>query len=186
MLASMGEFHETASPAGADPDETATVAPGGRPPPRAAGVPEFPVKGWDRYQPERFLGQGGMGKVFLAKDPRLHRQVALKLVRSDAPEATRRLVAEARAQARVSHDRVCKVYEVGEVEGQVYIAMQYIEGAPLGSAACPLTVEETAMVVREAARGVHEAHRAGILHRDLKPSNVMVERAEDGALRPYV
>ncbi|MFT3775904.1 MAG: protein kinase [Minicystis sp.] len=146
----------------------------------------FPIPGWDRYRCLRFLGQGGMGKVFLAWDPRLHRDVAIKLVRGDAPDAIRRLVAEARAQARVSHDRVCKVYEVGEVEGQVYIAMQYIDGEPLSALSGTLTVEQTVMILRDAALGVHEAHRAGIVHRDIKPSNIMVERAEDGALRPYV
>jgi serine/threonine-protein kinase len=146
----------------------------------------LPLPGWDRYRILRLLGQGGMGRVYLARDPRLHREVAIKLVRGDAPEATRRLVVEARAQARVGHERVCKVYEVGEVEGQVYIAMQYVDGSPLGALAPSLTVEQKATIVREAALGVHEAHRAGILHRDLKPSNIMVERGEDGALSPYV
>jgi serine/threonine-protein kinase len=165
----------------ADPDET-----GAAPPARQPQGPAFPIPGWDRYRCLRFLGQGGMGQVFLARDPRLHREVAIKFVRGDAPDAVRRLIAEARAQARVSHDRVCKVYEVGEVSGEVYIAMEYIDGEPLGALAPTLTVEQAAMVVREAALGVHEAHRAGILHRDLKPSNILVGRGEDGALRPYV
>lgn len=155
-------------------------------PERRSDSPTFPIPGWDRYQCLRFLGQGGMGQVFLARDPRLHRDVAIKLVRGDAPGAIKRLVAEARAQARVSHERVCKVYEVGQVAGEVYIAMQYIDGAPLGALAPTLTVEQAAMILREAALGVHEAHRAGIIHRDLKPSNIMVERGEDGAFRPYV
>ncbi len=159
---------------------------GAVPPDRAPAGPAFPIPGWDRYQCLRFLGQGGMGQVFLARDPRLHREVALKLVRGDAPDAIGRLVAEARAQARVSHERVCKVYEVGEAGGEVYIAMEYIDGVPLGALARTLAVEQAAMILREAALGVHEAHRAGILHRDLKPSNIMVARAEDGALRPFV
>src|SRR5213078_4508400 len=166
-----------------DPAEANTgVVPADRDP----ASPAFPIPGWDRYQCLRFLGQGGMGQVFLARDPRLHRDVAIKLVRGDARDAIGRLVAEARAQARVSHERVCKVYEVGEVGGEVYIAMEYIGGEPLGALARRLTVEQTAMILREAALGVHEAHRAGILHRDLKPSNIMVARGEDGALRPYV
>ena len=166
-----------------DTHEAETGAP---PPDRDPAGPPFPLPGWDRYQCLRFLGQGGMGQVFLVRDPRLHREVALKLVRGDAPDAIGRLVAEARAQARVSHERVCKVYEVGEAGGEVYIAMEYIDGEPLGAVAPTLTVEQRAMIVREAALGVQEAHRAGILHRDLKPSNFMVGRAADGALKPHV
>ncbi|HEX2687174.1 MAG TPA: hypothetical protein VHN14_11175, partial [Kofleriaceae bacterium] len=76
---------------------------------------QFPVPNWDRYEPIRLLGQGGMGRVFLARDLRLGREVAIKFMRGEEPELARRIVAEARAQARVNHDRVCKVYEVGEV-----------------------------------------------------------------------
>ncbi|MEZ4293917.1 MAG: protein kinase [Polyangiaceae bacterium] len=152
----------------------------------AASSPVFPIAGWERYQPVRFLGQGGMGRVFLARDPRLHREVAIKLVRGDDPELSRRLVLEARAQARVDHERVCKVHEVGEISGHVYIAMQYIDGPSLGALAGDLSVAEKVLVVREVAKGAHEAHKAGILHRDLKPSNILVERAEDGSLRPYL
>ena len=172
MLALMRDTHEADT--------------GAAPPAHDPGTPSFAIPGWDRYQCLRFLGQGGMGKVFLARDPRLHREVAIKLVRDDIPDAIRRLVTEARAQARVNHERVCKVYEVGEVGGEVYIAMEYIAGEPLGTLARSLTIEQTAVIFREAALGVHEAHRAGILHRDLKPANIMVTRTEDGVLRPYV
>ncbi len=152
----------------------------------AAESGSFPVPGWDRYEPIRLLGQGGMGRVFLAKDLRLGRNVAIKFVRGDDPEHARRIVAEARAQARVSDDRVCKVYEVGEERGRVYIAMQHIDGKPLSELGQELTVEQKAIVMRGAALGVAEAHRAGLIHRDLKPSNIMVERGPDGELRPYV
>jgi serine/threonine-protein kinase len=165
-------------------DSTVTCALGSEtsPPDRFA----FPVPAWDRYASVRFLGQGGMGRVFLAHDPRLRRDVAIKFVRGDNPEHVQRLISEARAQARVSHERVCKVHEVGEVEGKVYIAMQYIAGRSLGSMARELTVEEKVLLVRDAAEGLHEAHRAGVIHRDVKPSNIMVERSDDGQLRPYV
>ncbi|NMO16366.1 protein kinase [Pyxidicoccus fallax] len=149
-------------------------------------TPAFPVPGWERYQPVRFLGQGGMGRVFLAWDPRLRRHVALKFVRDDDAELARRFVSEARAQARVDHERVCKVYEVGEVQGRVFIAMQYVDGQPLNALVDALTVEQKVMLLREAAEGVHAAHRAGLVHRDIKPSNVLVERTGDGGLRPYV
>ncbi|RYZ42564.1 MAG: serine/threonine-protein kinase [Myxococcaceae bacterium] len=168
---------------GASPDATATVEP---PPPPSSEPPSFPVPDWERYQAVRFLGEGGMGRVFLARDPRLNRNVALKFVRGDAPELTQRFLTEARAQARVNHERVCPVYEVGEVQGRFYIAMRFIEGQPLGALARELSVEQKALVLQAACEGVHEAHRVGLIHRDLKPSNIMVERAEDGTLRPYV
>ena len=127
-----------------------------------------------------------MGRVFLARDLRLGREVAIKFMRGEDPQLARRIVAEARAQARVNHDRVCKVYEVGEVRGRVYIAMQYINGRSLSELRGELTLEEKAIVMREAALGMAEAHRVGLIHRDLKPSNIMVERAPDRELRPYV
>jgi eukaryotic-like serine/threonine-protein kinase len=156
------------------------------PPPPTSADPPFPVASWDRYTNIRFLGQGGMGKVYLAVDNRLRREVAIKFVRGDDAEHVRRLIAEARTQARVNHERICKVYEVDEVEGKVYIAMQYIHGKPLGRCAGELTVEQKVMLVRGAAEGIHEAHRVGIVHRDIKPSNIMVERSDDGEIRPYV
>ncbi|MBK7196523.1 MAG: serine/threonine protein kinase [Myxococcales bacterium] len=154
--------------------------------PGPASSGSFPVPDWDRYEQLRVLGEGGMGRVFLARDRRLERDVAMKFVRNDDPELARRVVAEARAQARVNDDRVCKVYEVGEVAGRVYIAMQYVDGKPLNELVGELTYEQKALVMRGAALGVHEAHRAGLIHRDLKPSNIMVERGVDGALRPFV
>ena len=172
------------APAAADPDATSTAAPcAGR---LGAGPPAFPVAGWDRYQPLRFLGQGGMGKVFLARDVRLQRDVAIKFVHGDDPGSLSRLVSEARAQARVSHERVCKVFEVGEVQGEVYIAMQFIDGEPLGAVAGRISVEQKARLVQGAALGLHEAHRQGIVHRDIKPANIMVVRTEDGDLQPFV
>ncbi|MCE9571713.1 MAG: protein kinase [Deltaproteobacteria bacterium] len=146
----------------------------------------FPVPNWDRYQSIRLLGQGGMGRVFLARDLRLHRNVAIKFVRGDDPDDVRRMIAEARSQARVNDERVCKVFDVGEVEGRVYIAMQHIDGRTLTDLVDDLTFEQKALVLRGAALGVNEAHRVGLIHRDLKPSNIMVERAGDGELRPYV
>lgn len=169
----------------ADPDATATLSPS-RAGDAAEGAPAFPVTGWDRYQPVRFLGQGGMGIVFLARDLRLHREVAIKFVRGEDRARAARLITEARAQARVHHDRVCKVHEVGEVQGEVYIAMQFIDGEPLGTMAGRLSVEQKALLVREAALGVHEAHHQGIIHRDLKPANIMVSTGAGGDLTPYV
>ncbi len=152
---------------------------------RLVAIPEFPAKDWDRYEFLGFLGQGGMGMVFRARDRRLGREVAIKFVRLDEERHVERFMVEARAQARVDHKHVCKVFEVGEVEGRVFIAMQHIIGTSLDAAA-GLSLEQQVIVLRDAARGVHEAHRVGIIHRDLKPSNIMVERTEDGACRTFV
>ncbi|MDY7228102.1 protein kinase domain-containing protein [Hyalangium rubrum] len=165
--------------------EPATQKPGSSAP-ATPSEPVFPLPHWDRYQPVRFLGQGGMGQVFLAYDPRLRRNVALKFVRDGTPELSQRFLSEARAQARVHHERVCEMYEVGEVQGRAYIAMQYVEGRHLGQLASELTLEQKILVMRDVAEGVHAAHRAGLIHRDLKPSNILVERTEDGGLKPYV
>ncbi len=177
---------QAAAGAAAQPIEPPTQEPRRNAPPAATGEPAFPLPSWDRYQPVRFLGQGGMGQVFLAYDPRLRRNVALKFVRDGAPELAQRFLSEARAQARVHHERVCEMYEVGEVQGRAYIAMQYVEGRALGPLAAELTLEQKVLVMRDVAEGVHAAHRAGLIHRDLKPSNILVERTEDGALKPYV
>jgi serine/threonine-protein kinase len=159
--------------------------------PRPAAQPLPPglfdlLKGWDRYSLVGLLGQGGMGQVYKAVDTRLGRLVALKFLRGEDPELARRMLEEARAQARIEHPNVCKVYEAGEVQGRAYIAMQLIQGKPLSRAAAELSLEEKLLVVRQAAEGLHAAHRLGIVHRDIKPSNIVVERREDGRLIPYV
>lgn len=140
----------------------------------------------DRYEELRLIGEGGMGTVFRGWDPRLGRAVALKLLKSDDPDDTRRLLREARAQARVQHDNVCRVYEVGEANGEPYIAMELIEGSPLDSAQTKMSLEQKVKVVREVAAALHEAHRLGLIHRDVKPSNIIVKTDDDGAMKPYV
>ncbi|WP_224242469.1 serine/threonine-protein kinase [Hyalangium gracile] len=167
-------------------DDASTPRPTAERPPRRPEEPSFPVPGWERYEPVRFLGQGGMGRVFLAFDPRLRRAVALKFVRGDEPGLARRFLSEGQAQARVEHERVCKVYEVGEVQGHLYIAMQYVDGVPLTALAGQLTLEQKVVLLQQAAEGVHAAHRAGLIHRDLKPGNILVERTADQRPRAYV
>ena len=146
----------------------------------------FPVSGWDRYRFVDYIGGGGMGQVYKAFDPRLQRHVALKFILRDDPRLVQRFKNEALAQARVEHERVCKVHEVGEVDGRPYIAMQYIDGRPLNDVAGELALEQKLVVLREVARGLHAAHRTGLIHRDVKPANILVERGETGGLRPYL
>ncbi|MCA9652137.1 MAG: serine/threonine protein kinase, partial [Myxococcales bacterium] len=139
-----------------------------------------------RYRIERGLGAGAMGRLLLAVDPDLQRPVALKLLtpaRVGSPEARRRIVREARAMARLSDPHVAQVYEVGEADGQLYVAMEHIDGqdlrAWLDERARPWP--EVLAVFRQAGAGLAAAHQKGIVHRDLKPDNVMLEH--DGRAR---
>jgi serine/threonine-protein kinase len=139
-----------------------------------------------RYEDLHRIGEGAMGTVFRGWDPRLGRAVALKVLKSEDPDDTRRFLAEARAQARVQHDNVCRVYEVGEADGEPYIAMEFIAGATLDRAHVGMTLEQKVKVIREVAAALHEAHRLGLVHRDVKPGNIMITTAEDGSRKPYV
>jgi len=147
--------------------------------PHDGSARDFPVSNWGRYKFLKFLGEGGMGRVYEALDLQLHRSVALKFIRGADPEMSRRFLFEARAQAKIHHPNICGVYETGEVEGKLYIAMQLIRGETLGKAAAELSLEQNVALMAEVALGVHEAHRAGLIHRDIKPGNIMVEKRED-------
>lgn len=119
-----------------------------------------------------------MGVVYAAEDPRLGRTVALKTVRTElaSAEARERLRREARAAASINHPNICQLYEIGEDAGELFLAMELLEGEPLAA-----RIERGAMPVREAVQialdilgGLGAVHRRGILHRDLKPSNVFL------------
>ncbi len=132
------------------------------------------------------LGEGGMGVVYAAFDPRLDRKVALKLVRPDragAPEARARLLLEAQAMARLAHNNVLTVYEAGEDGDQVYLALELVEGVTLRTwmQAGPRAWSQVLPLWLAAARGLAAAHRAGLVHRDFKPDNVLL--GNDGRIR---
>lgn len=154
---------------------------------RSSGAPaSFPVASWDRYTFVRVLGQGGMGTVYEAHDLRLNRSVALKFIRGGDPRLAMRLLREARAQASIRHENICKVYEVGEVEGRPYIAMQLVEGGPIWEIAARMSLLEKVVAMRDVSRALHEGHTLGILHRDVKPGNILVEVTEEGRYHPIV
>jgi serine/threonine-protein kinase len=159
------------------PEEAAT--PGGS----ASGPP---VTDWERYELLELLGKGGMGLVYKARDRRLGRIVAIKFILGVDPSLTLRLLREARAQANIAHPNICGVYEVDEVEGRAYLALQFVDGEPLNKAAARMSLDEKIAVLRDVALAVHEAHERGIVHRDLKPANVLVERTGDGRWFPVV
>ncbi|MBI4912456.1 MAG: protein kinase [Acidobacteria bacterium] len=142
--------------------------------------------GWDRYDVLGFIAEGGMGRVYKARDRQLGRLVALKFIAGGHRLAVQRFAQEAQAQARVDHPCVCRIYEVGEHRGNPYIALQYIQGRPLSECLGELVLEEKVGLVRDVAEGLHAAHRLGLIHRDVKTGNIMVEQGADGIRRPYI
>jgi serine/threonine protein kinase len=140
-----------------------------------------------RFPILRRLGAGGMGAVYAAYDELLDRKVALKVMhtsRGGSVGRRQRTLVEARALARLTHANIPMVYEVGEAEGQVYISMEYIDGATLADwlAEAPRSWQDILSMYVQAGAGLAAAHQAGIVHRDFKPDNVLVGR--DG--RPRV
>ena len=133
-----------------------------------------------RYEVERQLGEGGMGVLYLARDPLLDRHVALKLLRVDSVDLRRRFVREAQSAARLQHPNIVTVYDVGDHDGQLYIAMEYIDGDTLATLIrdnVPFSPIRKLDIIDEVAEGLGFAHQRGIIHRDIKPANLMMTRA---------
>ncbi len=139
-----------------------------------------------RFEAFQLLGRGGAGEVYRARDFRLGRDVAIKLLFGADPERGSSLLREARSQARLAHENVCEVYEAGVADHVRFIVMQLIEGSSLDRAKAQMTLEQRVGVVRQVASALHAAHQLGLVHRDVKPSNIMVERGDDGAWKPYI
>jgi tetratricopeptide (TPR) repeat protein len=153
----------------------------------AAAPVATPPPDLGRVQPEGYeilqvLGRGGMGVVYKARQVRLGRVVALKMIRADlsgAAEERARFKAEAEAAARLQHPNIVQLYEVGERDGVPYLALEFVDGGSLAERLCgiPLAPREAASLIAVLAQAVHHAHERGVLHRDLKPANILLSGA---------
>lgn len=139
-----------------------------------------PPEEFDDYVIERALGQGAMGRVFLAHDAVLARPVAVKFIAALEPDAAtrQRFLLEARATARLQHPNVVAIYRVGELDAKPYIVTEFVRGETLDKLALPVPGDRVLALGTELARGLAAAHRRGVIHGDIKPGNAIV--GEDG------
>jgi serine/threonine-protein kinase len=131
-----------------------------------------------RYEVERLLGAGGMGAVYLARDPAIGRQVAIKVLRTDDEEYRRRFAFEIKAAGALRHRNIITIFDSGEHEGSPFLAMEYIPGETLADKINrrePLPLAEKLRYISELCDGLAHAHAAGIVHRDIKPANVIID-----------
>ncbi|MFT7581088.1 MAG: serine/threonine protein kinase/WD40 repeat protein [Myxococcota bacterium] len=149
---------------------------------RMFGAHTAPEQMIGRFTIEERVGAGAVGVVYRARDPGLDRPVAIKVLRAGlADTAGKRMLREARALARLNHPNVVTVFEVGEVKGQPYIAMEYVEGQTLAEWQQGRSPEAIIDAYLSAARGLAMVHRTGLVHRDFKPANILV--GNDGRVR---
>jgi serine/threonine protein kinase len=147
------------------------------PAPAAPAAVPLPQAG-DRigqYEIIRELGRGGMGAVYIARDTRLGRRVAIKLMLTDRPDLTARFVVEAQATARCQHEHIVVIHDVGEHLGYPYIVLEYLQGAPITRFfGVPIAPGRAVELMTPVVRALAFAHGQGIVHRDLKPDNIFL------------
>jgi eukaryotic-like serine/threonine-protein kinase len=127
------------------------------------------------------LGSGGIGEVYRARDTRLDREVAVKILPShlsENTEAKQRFEREARTISSLNHPYICTLYDVGQQHGVDFLVMEYLEGETLADRLrkCPLPIEQVFRYGIEICDGLENAHRSGVVHRDLKPGNIMLTK----------
>src|SRR5207247_654376 len=143
----------------------------------------------EHYRPLQVLGQGGMGTVYLARDTRLHREVALKTLRPELAanaQAKERFLREARLAASIEHDNIVHIYHVGEDRGIPFLAMQLLRGTSLEDLLKRSPVLKIKQVLRvgiQIAEGLAAAHQRGLIHRDIKPGNIWLEPTGGGRVK---
>ena len=156
-------------------------------PPPSEDEPAPPVSPQEthigQYEIIRKLGEGGMGVVYLARDNRLGRRVAIKVLRTRDPKLTRRFIAEARTTARCTHENIVIIHEVGEHHGSPFMVLEYLEGKTLSEYLEdePLTIRHAVEILVSVVRALVRAHEEGIVHRDLKPDNIFI--TESGTVK---
>lgn len=152
---------------------------------RLPGIPDVGAR-FAHYELRDIVGHGGMGVVFRARDERLDREVALKILASDLaadPEFRGRFLAESKAAAAIEHPNVLPVYEAGSEGAVLYIASRLVQGPDLRELLrrdAPLEPGRTAALIRQIGGALDAAHHKGLVHRDVKPANVLVDRALPG------
>ena len=133
------------------------------------------------YEVVSLLGAGGMGEVYRARDTRLERDVAIKVLPEAVaanPDRRRRFEQEARAVAALNHPHICQIYDIGPT----YLVLEYVDGVPVTG---PMTAETAGRVALQIARALETAHARGMLHRDPKPGNILMTRAGDTKLLDF-
>jgi len=133
------------------------------------------------YEIQSPLGAGGMGEVYRARDTRLDRSVAIKILPShlsDNPEARQRFDREARAISSLNHPNICTLHDVGHQDGVDFLVMEFLQGETLANRLLkgPLSPDEVLKYAVEICEGLERAHKSGVVHRDLKPGNIMLTR----------
>ncbi len=135
----------------------------------------------NRYRVVGMLGKGGMGEVYRADDLELGQSVALKFLPDRLaadPHALERFRGEVRLARQVSHPNVCRVYDIGQIDGQWFLSMEYVDGEDLAQLLTRIgrfNAERATELARQLCLGLHAAHEKGVLHRDLKPANIMID-----------
>ena len=132
----------------------------------------------DRYELTELLGRGGMAEVWLARDRRLNRSVAIKFLArqfGEDPDHLVRFFSEAQSVARVQHPGLVTVLDFGQFEDHPFLVMYYLPGGSLADVDKPLPVERALAVVENVASAAGAAHSAGVVHRDIKPGNILID-----------
>jgi serine/threonine-protein kinase len=172
-----------ASPTGAAGPSQSSPKPAKEP----SGNPELPIKKIGKYEIQKKIGAGGMGAVYLAMDSTLRRTCALKVLpqeKAGNPTLVKRFKAEARSAANLRHDNIVAIYETGEADGYLYIALEYVEGTDVANLVHKrgmIPLKRSVEMVRQVANALEHAVQQGIVHRDIKPGNLLVRR--DGVVK---